>query len=57
MYNSDNIQTVEVKLTMDINKDFVDEFKSIVDHHIEYLIDINNFPEILSIYDCKVVNK
>lgn len=47
--------TVQISFTADIDKDFYEELQSIIDHHIEYLIDTDSFSdEIESIYNAKV---
>ncbi len=40
---------VKVEFDAIINYDFLEEFKKIVDHHMEYLINFNAFPEIKDI--------
>lgn len=44
----------EVKFNVIINDDFFEEFKKIIDHHIEYLIDFDGNPEIQGIYGATV---
>lgn len=38
---------VRISFDAEIKPDFLEELKTIVDHHIEYLIDFEEFPEIL----------
>jgi len=40
---------VEVKFEAEVDYNFLEEFKKIVDHHMEYLLDLEAFPEIKSI--------
>lgn len=39
-----------VTFNVDIDEDFKEEFKRIINHHIDELIDIESFPEIKAIY-------
>ena len=41
---------VEVKFNAAVDKNFVEMFKSTIDHKIEYLIDLDTFPEIKHIF-------
>ena len=45
---------VEITMKMKVDEDFINELKYIIDHHIEQLIDYDNYPEIKTIYDCKL---
>lgn len=48
------MKEVKVTLCMSIDDDFRDELGSIVDHNIEYLIDLDGNPEIKSVYNAEV---
>ena len=48
--DDNGLVNVEVKFNAAVDKNFVDMFKSTVDHHIEYLIDLDSFPEIKCIF-------
>lgn len=45
---------VAVKMKMEIDDEYYDELKSIVDHKIEYLVDMDANPEINSIFEAEV---
>ena len=46
----------EVKITLccSIEDDFRDELASIIDHNIEYLLDLDGNPEIHSVYNAEM---
>jgi hypothetical protein len=44
------MRTIEVKFLMEVEDNAVEEVKKSVDHHIERLIDLENWPEIKSVY-------
>lgn len=45
---------VEVTIKMKINPEFYEELSKILDHKIEWLIDLYSNPEIESVYDCSI---
>jgi hypothetical protein len=47
-------KNVRVTINMEIDDEFVDELKQIVDHKIDALLDYDEFPEINDIYGCKM---
>lgn len=51
--DSDN-KIVHVTMNMEIEEEFYPELKRFVDHHIEYLIDLDNHPEIISVFGCEI---
>lgn len=56
-FEKDIITTMRVEFDVDIKKEFVDEFSRIIDHHIEYMIDLSEFPEIKGIGNAKLYCK
>lgn len=50
------MKTVKITMLMDIEDNFLDDIKKIT-HHADYLIDMNENPEILSVYDVTVEEK
>lgn len=44
---------IVVTMSMDVDDDYTDNLKKL-EHHIEHLVDVGNYPEIKSIYDVKV---
>ena len=44
---------VKVQMNLEIEDDFLDEIKKI-EHHAEYLLDLESYPEILTVYGVKV---
>ena len=48
------MKNVKVTLNMEVDDEFVEELKQIVDHKIEALIDYDSFPEISGIYNCSL---
>lgn len=51
--NSEN-KIVHVTMNMEIEKEFYPELQRFIDHHIEYLIDLDNNPEIISVFGCEI---
>lgn len=47
------MKTIKFEITMDVDDDFVDEAKK-WEHHVEYLLDLDSYSEIKSVYECKV---
>lgn len=45
---------VKVEMLMGISDDSLEEIKKL-EHHAEYLLDLENYPEIKSVSDVKVV--
>jgi hypothetical protein len=45
---------VEITFKANIDREFFEELKRIVDHHLDYLVDFNSNPEIKSVYDAQV---
>lgn len=45
---------VKITLHMEVDDEFVDELKQIVDHKIDSMIDYDGFPEINDIYNCSM---
>ena len=41
---------------VEIEEEFQDDLKKIVDHHIDHLIDTESFPEIKRIFDAEIVD-
>lgn len=41
---------VELRLKFEINESFFSDFQAIADHHMEYMIDLQDFPEIHKMY-------
>ena len=44
---------VKVEMFFDVEERFVDEIKKI-EHHAEFLLDLDSYPEIKSVYGVKV---
>lgn len=44
---------VNVNFKATIDEKFLDEFKRIIDHHLDYFLDLARFPEIKAIYDAR----
>ena len=51
--NSEN-KIVHVTMNMEIEEEFYEELKCFVDHHIEYLLNLEDNPEILSVFGCEI---
>lgn len=47
------MKEIEFKIKMTIEDDFVDKAKK-WEHHADYLLDLDSYPEIKNIYDCHV---
>lgn len=47
------METVEIKIIMNIDDNAYEEIKKL-EHHAEYLLDLESYPEIKAIYGCKV---
>ena len=45
---------VQISFKAEIDDDFLGELQRIVDHHLEYLIDLDSTPEIKNIYEGEV---
>lgn len=47
---------MKVKLSMyiEINKNSFEELKRITENHIEYLLDLDSFPEIETVYNVRL---
>ena len=50
MDDEKKILSCHVTFNVDIDENFKEEFKRIIDHHIDELIDTESFPEIKAIY-------
>lgn len=48
------MKTIEVTMKMEVDDDFYDDLKRIVDHHVDYLLDLISYPEIHSVYGAKI---
>ena len=44
---------VEITMQMEIEDNFIDEIKKI-EHHADYLLDLDSYPEIKSVFNVKV---
>ena len=44
---------VKIEMYLEIEDDFLDDIKKI-EHHAEYLLDLESYPEIKSVYDVRV---
>lgn len=53
MKSDKEIMEVKLEICMQIEKDAFQELKK-VEHHAEYLLDLDHWPEIKSVYGCKV---
>ena len=47
------IKKLKVEMYLDVEEDFVDEIKKIT-HHADYLLDLESYPEIKSVYGVTV---
>ena len=49
-------RTVPLKIIIhvDINETGIEELEKAIDHHIEYFVDLNAWPEIERVYGCSV---
>lgn len=45
--------TLEIKMKIEVPENAVDEIKKI-EHHAEYFLDLDSYPEIKSVFDVKV---
>ena len=45
---------VKITFNAEVEDDFVEELKRMVDHHMDYLIDLDDNPEITSISDAEI---
>lgn len=48
------MKKVRIILDMDVEDRYINELSKIVDHHIDYLIDLSGNPEINRVYNCKM---
>ena len=48
------MKTIEVTMKMNIDEDSYNELKRIINHHIDYLLDLDSYPEIHCVYGAKV---
>lgn len=48
-----SMKKIKFEITMEVNENFIHEAKN-WEHHAEYLLDLDSYPEIKSISDCKV---
>ena len=44
---------VKIEMLMEISDDSLEEIKKL-EHHVDYLLDLENYPEIKSVSDVKV---
>lgn len=49
------MKSVKITFTAEVEDDKVDELKKNVDHHLDYLIDFDSWPEIKNVHDAKAV--
>lgn len=47
---------VNVTMTLRIKKSAFDELR-VIEHHAEYLLDLDNWPEITSVYNVEVIKQ
>ena len=49
-------RTTPLKITihLDINETGIEKLERAIDHHIEYFVDLDAWPEIESVYDCSI---
>lgn len=47
------MKTIKFEIMMDVDDNFVDKAKK-WEHHAEYLLDLDSYSEIKSVYGCKV---
>lgn len=45
---------VQVSFKAEIDDKFLGELKRVVDHHLEYLLDLDSYPEITTVSDGEV---
>lgn len=53
-YKSDEVIEATISFKIKINKDDADEIARIVDHHLDYLVSFDEWPEILEYYDATI---
>lgn len=46
-------QTLELKMELEVDENAVEELKKL-EHHIDYLLDLDNFPEIKTVRNVAV---
>lgn len=46
-------QTLELKMVLEVDENAVEELKKL-EHHIDYLLDLDNFPEIKTVRNVAV---
>lgn len=44
---------VKMEIELEVDKEDMEEVKKI-EHHADYLLDLNNYPEIKSVRNCKI---
>lgn len=49
------MKTMEINFKVVVDEDAVDELKKCINHHIDRLLDLENWPEIRSVYDAKII--
>ena len=47
------MKTIKFEIYMDVDDDFADHAKK-WEHHAEYILDLDSYPEIKSVYGCTV---
>ncbi len=47
------MKTVKISMIMDVDDDGVEEISKLT-HHAEYLLDLENYPEIKNVYEVSV---
>lgn len=52
----ENKKTIVTQITLkaEIDAEFYSELKGIIEHHIDYIMDLGEFPEIKGIFDAKL---
>lgn len=49
----DSLSNIKLSMSLQTNNDSIEQFKKL-EHHIDYLLDLDNWPEIESVYDVVV---
>lgn len=48
------MKEIELRIKMTVDDDFIDKAKN-WEHHADYLLDLDSYPEIKNVYDCHVI--
>ena len=50
-----NSQVIMISMNVTIERTFLNEFKGYIGHHIDYIVNIDDYPEIINFFNCGVI--